>query len=578
MAIAGKITVDLEARDARWSDTISKSERELKRFVNSAQNSFKDLSFQNGAGGFANAFAGLTKGAAEYATSLRTGGDVQKEFSSAVEKIPIVGQFKAAGDAIRNLISGQKAARVETEKMVASARELQRIYRTINDERSKRGLYGDQRTEEEARQGAESKATDYGRQIEEDQDKINQVTEKGLGAWTRVASWLPGTGVESNGLTAAQNAEVARLEAHQKILRMGLKDAAGPGKDQALADVRLQIEQREFERRRSHEEEIAAFRAAQDERTLKLNGQIIESRKVAIEAGRDAQLRRNQDSIRPEALKLQGLNDAQVQARLQEAEENRIAIIAAADGSLKTAKEEESRRLEVAEMEHQSNLAKIINDGAADRLEAQGKHLQAELLKIQGTYDQEIAAAEKKNKEERLAENDPYIAQLKEEAAKKRDSAAEMARMKDADELEKKAMEASRKIEEDRKRLTEESLTPLEKYQEKLQEISKARDSGIIGDETFNKLLAKETETAMKAAEKPDHGIDPSSLYGRRLDFVIPGAADSSDTQKQLLELAKQRAIKDARNDDIFEYWRQNVLTNQAQTPTEMDIIGVAAA
>src|SRR5438105_1314086 len=120
MSVAGKITVDLEARDARWSDTIQKSEKEVKQFVNNTQNALKDLTFSRGAGHFAETFEKGSKAAEEFATKIRTGHSAAETLGALVDKVPIVGQFKAAGEAIRELVTGEKAAEEQIRKLNAS--------------------------------------------------------------------------------------------------------------------------------------------------------------------------------------------------------------------------------------------------------------------------------------------------------------------------------------------------------------------------------------------------------------------------------------------------------------------------
>src|SRR5437773_2677112 len=55
--------------------------------------------------------------AEHFATAIRTGATATEAMGQFVERIPIVGTFKQAGDAIRELVTGEKAA-VEQQKNV----------------------------------------------------------------------------------------------------------------------------------------------------------------------------------------------------------------------------------------------------------------------------------------------------------------------------------------------------------------------------------------------------------------------------------------------------------------------------
>lgn len=122
MSIAAKITIDTEVRSAGWNAGLAKNEKELRSFVSKAQGTFKNLTFQNGFGNFAGTLSAAAKGAEELATALRKGGSAQEALGKIVDGIPIVGPMRQAGEAIRELITGEKAA-VELARDLGAASE-----------------------------------------------------------------------------------------------------------------------------------------------------------------------------------------------------------------------------------------------------------------------------------------------------------------------------------------------------------------------------------------------------------------------------------------------------------------------
>src|SRR4051794_41009358 len=130
MSTPAKVTVNLETRTEGWAKGLDYSQRETVKWVRGIEKEFKSLTFGGGKGfggntaAFASELASVAKEARDVATELRTGGNQAEILSNYVSKIPIVGQFHQAGMAIRELIFGTQAAKIETLKQVESVKEL----------------------------------------------------------------------------------------------------------------------------------------------------------------------------------------------------------------------------------------------------------------------------------------------------------------------------------------------------------------------------------------------------------------------------------------------------------------------
>jgi len=106
--MASKITVELEAHSAGWTNGLARADGDLKKFVQSAKSigsAFKggNVNTVQLAGGVAAAGAVLNQvaqSAEKVATAIRSGKDATEVFHAAVDDIPIVGQFAQAGSAI----------------------------------------------------------------------------------------------------------------------------------------------------------------------------------------------------------------------------------------------------------------------------------------------------------------------------------------------------------------------------------------------------------------------------------------------------------------------------------------------
>src|SRR4051812_32830554 len=117
MSTAAKITVDLETRTAAWSKGLEGASKEVKTWAKDVSGQFKALSFGDGfdakgVAKFGDALADVSKQATEFATQIRTGTSYAEALNGVVDQIPIVGKFRQAGESIRELVTGEKAAKV----------------------------------------------------------------------------------------------------------------------------------------------------------------------------------------------------------------------------------------------------------------------------------------------------------------------------------------------------------------------------------------------------------------------------------------------------------------------------------
>jgi hypothetical protein len=71
--MGSKISVELEAKSQKWSEGISRAEKDVRGFVDNVEKNLKNLAGRGGAAGFANSLASGATAAEDLATKLRTG-------------------------------------------------------------------------------------------------------------------------------------------------------------------------------------------------------------------------------------------------------------------------------------------------------------------------------------------------------------------------------------------------------------------------------------------------------------------------------------------------------------------------
>lgn len=606
MAIAGRIIVDLIAKDEKWSDTISKSEKGVRKFVDNVQRDMKSLTLQNGAGAFVDVFSKGAKAAEDFATQIRTGTSNSEAFGKIIDDIPIVGKFKQAGEAIGEVIFKTKALQIESQKLSDAAEQISDAYRDVAAARSLLGLRG---TAQESRQidiDEDNKVKALHKEQEEVTKQIEEIEKH--------RTDLIGAGLTSKGnLTDAQNAELEKLlqqkEANnQKIILSDTQRQDKQARLEASAQRELFVVQRDWAQRIESNEmqsqEVALRRRGQvlESAQMKQEAQFLEA-KHAIENEADELARPYEKSAKEFAERfkkggeladqLESKKNADKAAGIRKAAADLLASYEKRKNeTVASLQEDLGHKQEEQAIAHRETMTKIQRDADIQQLEAKGKHYEAAVAKADADYFDRIATMERKYREEHNGSDadydDPGLKGEQQAAYAKRDADIAVANSKRVEEEQKKASEEQKKRDEqlrkdseefhkEQAKLWEEAKTPIEKYQDRIRELKQAMDDGVISAEQYLKLAGDASEKAAKGFGGADHALSTDPLYGRQFDFRLPGvgAFGQGSPMEEALKVAKEEAERNAAQRDNIDKLKRKVVDEPVP---QIDINGVGTA
>jgi hypothetical protein len=535
MGTMGKVTVDLEARSAGWTKGLNNAGNDVKGFVRNAERDFKNLSFENGVGGFAKVFTGYTRQAEEFTTKLRTGATIAETFGGIVNNIPIVGPFKQAGEAIREMWSGTRAERIELEKMTSHLNEMAKAYREIKVSEQLRGKYGNEKRTIELEAEADNKISEISAQIVAKQQELDDF-EKKVGSSNGLVSHLLGAagnvaaGLDSDSIKK----ERKRLNGDLEQLR-GTRDEDQKKHGQVMLDQQRDIDHTELENARQKNESLLSISASGEEKSLRRQGKALESAIAGYQATTNAGIRANFKDLDPyetaglssDAKLKRLLDDLRVNFTLQDDFEKTKANL----------KFEGARKESEIAKDNTEEVTKIKAEANIEQLNAMGKTHEAERAKIEENYRASIVAMEKKQREEnRLMDtnkSDPTLLAAESAAGMRRFNSLQNESFKTRQDNIKKERE-----------LWERVGGPVEKYYAQLANIND--EFKLLGDSRLRDLqVGKLDADTFKAIQSlnPTHdaNVDLHSGFGvLGSQFLNTGGADN--TAQQQLEAVKKTA------------------------------------
>jgi colicin import membrane protein len=472
MAQPAAIVVRLSTESSAWSKGLGDAGKDVQSFVNKAQGQFKALSFDSGnsinAGGILKAVGALDsvgKAAVEVATSIRNGGSAGEAFANILSKTPI-GPFISLGNSIRELVTGEKAAAIETAKLNEHLNKTNDIYRSISQTRAAFGKFGDEKAKLDIDKETNERITALHKQQEEI-TKAKQEIEKhddNIGYYS-----------------AAQKREMKRLDDEKKAIGLEIQ-VAGEARTQKEKDLKRERAQTELEYTRSLNERTIASEAAMTEKSLKRQGKALESAITAVKADRDKNIRELEASLDP--YKLEGMDEGDKAARIKATNEAIAKEKAKGDETVDTLEAEDARRKQELALDNQEKLKEIQAKGNQESLKLQDEHINtsnelngnaqrshlAEAATIEEEYRKQIAEIEKHAREERAhGFIDPEAIEGQKKAAEEqRKQAMGLLKEKGTDEFTKNQNEL---IKEQRK-LWEQSGDAQAQYAAKLADIN----------------------------------------------------------------------------------------------------------
>lgn len=344
-------------------------------------------------GSMADQFARVTQAASEAATAIRTGGTASQAFGKMVDQIPIVGQFKQAGEAIRELITGEKAAVIEATKLGESALRVSAAYREIAMAQQIRGTRGDERSRISIEQGidAQQKALNArAAELEQKRLAIESNPEH-----FKVGGGLTGYNIEYDKEGHYTDAQKAEMEGYRKEALAILALRASLNKDEIAAQKMLKEEstQRQVEFIRAADEQVAAVEASMQEKALRRQGKGIESALVAVDQAAAAQKKALAAQLDP--LKLAGLSDEDAAARKRAVFADIDAIDRQHRDTVADLQRADENKKAAVVREGEETIKKIQAEANIAHLESLGKTLEAEEAKIRESSRAKIAEIEK---------------------------------------------------------------------------------------------------------------------------------------------------------------------------------------
>lgn len=478
------------------------------------------------------AFQKVAESVRDASTAFRTGQSAGEAFASVFNKIPIAGQLNQAGEAIREIVTGEKAAIIEAEKWSKAATAIADGYRAIAAAQQLRGTRGDQRAGIGIEQGANSEINASHARQEELQKQLNAVqsSDSNIGFYTQ-----------------AQYSEMKRLGQAIELERNNQIDA---GKEAVSRQKMLKEDagQRQIEFNRNIDEQIYATEAKNKEKALRRTGQGLQSAIIAIEESERASKAARHASLDP--LKLAGLDEAQVLERKRKvAEADKVQEKSTATALADLRDEDDRRKIEQAN-DVAEKITHIQVEAAIERKKLAHDELGAELLTIQESYRQGIVEASKKQRETRRLQNtddnDPQLQAERKALALKASLSGDLAKDKDKEKSAKEQIGIEEKL-------------------------SKMRMESLRGQAEWGDLAAKKEIDILEIQEKFKEKI--LQIKALEMDRNV-----TAEQRNRLTKLGVEAAI--AENADIYklDHPIESRLGATAKTENSAHLTGLAQA
>ena len=386
------------------------------------------------AGAASYAFQKVAESVRDASTALRTGQSAGEAFASVFNKIPIAGQLNQAGVAIREIITGEKAAIVEAEKWSKATTAISDGYRAIAFTQQLRGKRGDERASIGIEQGESDQVRASHERQKELQDRLNTVqsSDSNIGFYTQT-----------------QYNEMKRLGQAIALERENQIDAGR----EAVARQKMLKEDaalRQIDFNRNIDEQIFSAEASNKEKILRRTGRGLESAMVAVEEKARADRASRAASIRPELLDQLGLSPQDRAERIHNVARAELVEAKSTQLSLDGLRDEYARRdIELAS-DVQEKITHIMAEGAIERKKLTHDELGAELATIQEAYRVGIVEAEKKQRETRRLkmtdDMDPALQQERKALALKAGIGSDLAKDKDKERSAKEQLSIEEKL------------------------------------------------------------------------------------------------------------------------------------
>jgi len=547
--MASKITVELEAHSAGWSNGLARADGDLKKFSQSVRQisgafkggSINTVSLASGVAAAGSVLNQAAQSAQNVATKIRDGASATEVFHAAVDDIPIVGQFAQAGAAINELVTGEKHALQYIKEYNAELDTTNMQLRHAQDVEAGLGKYGTnkaQADEKTAYDSARAKITndpDYQAAHQTMQFRESQAAENHAKGMTKGGGWNPDEPLNKEDYTLAKQKvleQASKLNELEDTHKQILKDIAR----EELHNLEVQRQQATMADRDRN--------STLDAKALKEQGLKYDAERLRINTkNADTQEEINQ-SVSDYAL---AQHTPEVAAKMQaDAQARRVSL--AANTARELADVDKAQNLELANLEadHQETMTHIRAEARVAQLQTVGLGLEAEKAKIEETYRQEVASAKKRYADEHdlavKAVTDAMIKPDIEAASAKKAADIDLADTKQTIEQRGKLWEA------------QSQGGPLLKYQAAMQKAMQDYQRGEINQDTLFQLNKNNANELLQAAPKP-HQAEYAAFAGEgRASALPPMQPNAVDTAM----LAALRQVEQA-----LAYIKQNYVQPQ---------------
>ena len=403
---------------------------------------FKQLVAGAGATAGAYAFQKVAESAKNAATAIRTGASESQTFGSIIDGIPIVGQFKKAGEAIRELIVGEKAALIQAEKLGEAAEKISAAYARRALQKQTFGLRGDDKSAADAELSHGEKLIELGKKVEDaNKARASFETDHAASSLLHPIDRIKQSFKGNEGRTSKDYSDSEK--ANYAILLKDEADANVAKRTQtasfAASEVlrKEDIAQRQLETFRAMDEQRIATETSDKIKALRKQGLTIESALLAVEAHGEADYRSRHnrlDNTKLDAL-LGGRNGAEAKALKAQVAAEDLAAKATEDNERADLLEEGNRKQQEIYRGNEEAITHIKAEAAIERQKLAHDELGAELATIQESYRVAIVEAEKKQRETRRLQNtdkaDPQLIAERQALALKAGLGSDLAKDKD---------------------------------------------------------------------------------------------------------------------------------------------------
>lgn len=584
MGAIGKVSVDLEAKSAGFTKGIGEVGQGLSKFVKDTQGKFGALTFSKGfdAAGmarFGSALAPMAKEATDLATAVRTGASNSEVFGELINKIPIVGTFKQAGEAIRELITGEQAAVAVAEKLGGAAQGVSDQYRKMAREVQGFGLRGEARDKFDIVGEADARITGLRDKNDALQKQINEIEGH--------QSDLVGGGLMSKrNLTDAQEAQLTELQKQKDANNKEIQQAASL-RDQKVAKAEAAGERDRFLFHRDTAQKIdamedhmaaVALRRQGDQlgAAKKLNESHFKELKRDVENQADEMARPYEKSAKAFHEQNDPINERKELAKAAAIRKDAADQVAALETSknqlVANLDAEDGRRQQETALDNAEKLKEIqakanvdvlrlkdeqINTANEKNGAAARSHL-ADAAQAEEDYRKQVADIEKKYRDPSVAGvagADKSKAEELKAAATARDAALGLQGQKSRDEVAKNA----ETIEKEHRQAWESAGDVADKYRGKVEDITeqytKFHDVRLRDKQIQN----LDAETLQEIQKRTGDAAPKVDLYGRSSPHnYVPGNftnAGGDAARQQLEEIKAQTQTQNGWTNWFRDIW-----------------------